>query len=697
MNWTSTTRSTLTALLTLILLPLSQSYAQSTAEKVYTILQTNCGSCHSGADAAAELNFAASFNEVMDGIIGVTPQNATAAGKGQELIMPGRPYQSFLLRKIGAYGFVHELDGGILEETEGTPMPFYGLPLADKDIELIRQWIYEGAPTNGNIAAEPLIEEYYLDGGIPRLERPEAPAPSQGFQIHLGPIFVAAGDEKEYNVKYDLNLPGELEVNRMDLTINNESHHFILYKFDSESVANNYDDGLRIVGIGFGEELPFGSGTNMVAPWQYSDDVRLPGGTAYFWDETTILDLNYHIPNYSSDLIFPSDVYLNVYTQQAGTAVKEMKSDLLLYGDLIFFIPPGIQVLEEPVYFGGQQRNLWMMTPHTHKLGIDFDVFTLGSGGTPDEQIFEGYFDYNDCNCDLGYYDWEHPPVRYFEPYFQVPGGSGLYHRATYDNYTGSLVTFGLTTEDEMMITMIQYTTGEAIPFVKVAAEEETYCVSTESVALEYMPEGGTFGGPGVEAGIFNPAAAGVGLHTVTYTYEGIESQFDIKVTEALPTEIITVVDETMLTISEGYEYYQWYVDGNPIFGAQSNTYMPSESGNYYVIYQSGACSTTTQPYGFNIVGINNNTPNNTPTIEVYPNPYADFTNINYTLAEPAIVLLDVYNVNGQLVKVIERSRQAAGEYSYQFSAGAMGLPSGMYILNLTVNGQTYGTKLLEK
>ncbi len=32
-------------------------------------------------------------------------------------------------------------------------------------------------------------------------------------------------------------------------------------------------------------------------------------------------------------------------------------------------------------------------------------------------------------------------------------------------------------------------------------------------------PSGGTYSGPGVSAGVFNPAAAGVGVHTITYTY----------------------------------------------------------------------------------------------------------------------------------------------------------------------------------
>ncbi|MFC5412845.1 gliding motility-associated C-terminal domain-containing protein [Larkinella bovis] len=43
----------------------------------------------------------------------------------------------------------------------------------------------------------------------------------------------------------------------------------------------------------------------------------------------------------------------------------------------------------------------------------------------------------------------------------------------------------------------------------------------TESVLLVASPAGGTFSGPGVAGNQFDPSKAGVGLHTLTYTYAG--------------------------------------------------------------------------------------------------------------------------------------------------------------------------------
>jgi gliding motility-associated-like protein len=44
------------------------------------------------------------------------------------------------------------------------------------------------------------------------------------------------------------------------------------------------------------------------------------------------------------------------------------------------------------------------------------------------------------------------------------------------------------------------------------------YCVNANPVLMTAVPEGGTFSGPGVSGDIFNPATAGVGTHTISYT-----------------------------------------------------------------------------------------------------------------------------------------------------------------------------------
>ena len=47
----------------------------------------------------------------------------------------------------------------------------------------------------------------------------------------------------------------------------------------------------------------------------------------------------------------------------------------------------------------------------------------------------------------------------------------------------------------------------------------DTYCLDNDPIFLNGSPSGGTFTGPGVAGGIFDPAAAGVGVHTISYEF----------------------------------------------------------------------------------------------------------------------------------------------------------------------------------
>jgi hypothetical protein len=68
-----------------------------------------------------------------------------------------------------------------------------------------------------------------------------------------------------------------------------------------------------------------------------------------------------------------------------------------------------------------------------------------------------------------------------------------------------------------------------------------------------------------------------------------------------------------------------------------------------------------------------------------YPNPFNPTTTINYTLAKAGQVTLDVFNMLGQKVKTLVKTKQDAGSYSVQFNAE--GLSSGIYMYRLQTEG----------
>lgn len=103
--------------------------------------------------------------------------------------------------------------------------------------------------------------------------------------------------------------------------------------------------------------------------------------------------------------------------------------------------------------------------------------------------------------------------------------------------------------------------------------------------------------------------------------------------------------------------------------------------------YNSDVMNSTTANPNSNISGID---------ISVYPNPYSDKVKIEFALAERCMVNLSVYDLSGKLVKEIENTTLDAGLKQYEFSAKAMGLTAGAYILKLKAGQLQETRKLLE-
>lgn len=58
---------------------------------------------------------------------------------------------------------------------------------------------------------------------------------------------------------------------------------------------------------------------------------------------------------------------------------------------------------------------------------------------------------------------------------------------------------------------------------------DSTYCINDDAVVLTGSPGGGTFSGPGMTGSTFDPADAGMGIHTIEYELEAAEDKYYIK------------------------------------------------------------------------------------------------------------------------------------------------------------------------
>jgi hypothetical protein len=82
--------------------------------------------------------------------------------------------------------------------------------------------------------------------------------------------------------------------------------------------------------------------------------------------------------------------------------------------------------------------------------------------------------------------------------------------------------------------------------------------------------------------------------------------------------------------------------------------------------------------------------------IQAYPNPYTTNTTLKISLKQKSDVSLEVYNLLGEKVQVLDNSPKLAGTYSYTFSATAINHSAGVYFVRLIANGKTSVLKIVE-
>jgi len=76
-----------------------------------------------------------------------------------------------------------------------------------------------------------------------------------------------------------------------------------------------------------------------------------------------------------------------------------------------------------------------------------------------------------------------------------------------------------------------------------------------------------------------------------------------------------------------------------------------------------------------------------------YPNPFNPSTTIKVSLAKAGMMSLNVYNMLGQLVKVVDQGNKPAGEYLYSVTMD--NLASGLYFYTLRQGNNVITKKML--
>ncbi|HRI26767.1 MAG TPA: T9SS type A sorting domain-containing protein [Chitinophagales bacterium] len=485
----------------LLFLNLAASAQQGTFDRIITQVfnaQCNNAGCHAAASAAGGLSLEGTPAQIRAALYDVNATNAVSQAANNKRVFPGHPYRSKLFMLVNNGLSPHETL--LPEEDPGNIHA--GINISNLHKELIRQWILFNCPTTGQAVSHSMLEEFYSGNGIWATDPanpPAKPAPGEGFQIHLGPIFLppwqgAAQPDEEYHYKYATLLPQNIEIHRLEGNIGS-SHHMIMFRYNNTNNANSIPWGLQ--------QNEMGGGRSMIAAFGQSATVSLPQGTAFRWYANSFLDLNTHVVNYSTTAVLATDVYVNVYTQPFNTAAQEMKTTLLINPALFIPYGAGLQTFTADIRNNASLPStyyVWQMSSHTHRFGQSFNVWRRNTDGTKGEHLYNAN-KYNGIpECEEIGYDYQHPPNRIFDGYLQVQNSVGMIQEATYlNNEIQPFITWGNTVNDEMMITGIFYLeslNGVTLPDGSVCFAEEIATVlpqpntynPTEAFSVNIVP-----------------------------------------------------------------------------------------------------------------------------------------------------------------------------------------------------------------
>ena len=149
---------------------------------------------------------------------------------------------------------------------------------------------------------------------------------------------------------------------------------------------------------------------------------------------------------------------------------------------------------------------------------------------------------------------------------------------------------------------------------------------------------------------------------------------------KALPP--IPVITKTGNTLnSSAANGNQWLLNGNPISGANSQTFTPNQNGTYKVkVTSPDGCSSESVDFVF----VNNSIGDfgsNGAGFLLYPNPAQQFFSLSYSALTPRVLQISLFNTEGKLVELFNEIKMDDGNNQIIFNIDH--LPAGLYFVEV--------------
>jgi Copper type II ascorbate-dependent monooxygenase, C-terminal domain len=397
------------------------------------ILNPSCNSCHkAGHPHAAQSGLILEDAVAYRNLVNAPVKNAMAVAHAMKQVVPSKADDSLFYQKLLLWNPQQP-------QHFGSAMPLGGTSLSIGQLEFIKRWIDMGAPETGDTIDPTLLDDKRLPSYAPFVA---LAAPTDGYQLKIDPFTVRPNFERELFVMRELKNPQPIYVTRVQTRMRANSHHLLLYTFQSNMPAlvrppanvvrdlRNPDNSLNIfTGLTMGYHVFFAGAMNPEGGYEF------PPGVALELPANAVIDLNAHYVNKMTEDI-TGEAYANLHTVDRAKVTQVART--LNLPNTSLPLPPGVRTTHRKTFTFSTTTRILMLTSHTHKLGERF-VIRISGGARNGEIVYDNT-------------DWEHPKAVTFASPIVLQAGEGLTSEITYFNNTDRIVTHGLTSEDEMGI-----------------------------------------------------------------------------------------------------------------------------------------------------------------------------------------------------------------------------------------------------
>jgi len=82
-------------------------------------------------------------------------------------------------------------------------------------------------------------------------------------------------------------------------------------------------------------------------------------------------------------------------------------------------------------------------------------------------------------------------------------------------------------------------------------------------------------------------------------------------------------------------------------------------------------------------------------SLNVYPNPGREYTKMNFFLEKEEYIKLNIYNLQGRLIKTLSQNRLVTGNQIFILNFNDDNISDGMYIVELIANNKVFNAKFV--